>query len=144
MICLYSTSMYSNKRTHYLMKLKYAVLWPPALDNNLLTTMDMLFNQLWLDGYLVFLRCLYQCLYGFTPLNHRLHFFTITRTSIKCMLWWIYFLLIETLAQNQKIHIHLYFIATKYLRNNAFVEHVDNWTRYYIRVIMYQKRQNNS
>jgi len=28
----------------------------------------------------------------------------------------------------KKIHIHLYFIATQYLWNDALVEDIDNWT----------------
>ena len=37
-------------------------------------------------------------------------------------------------------YIHLYFIATKYLWNYALVEYIDNWTRSYSLVIIYQKR----
>ena len=34
------------------------------------------------------------------------------------------------LLKIKKLHIHLYFIATKYLQNNAVVEHIENWTKY--------------
>ena len=34
-------------------------------------------------------------------------------------------------------HIHLYFIATKYLWNNALVEYIDNWNRSYSLVTIY-------
>ena len=44
-------------------------------------------------------------------------------------------------AQNKKIHIHLYCIATKYLWNNALVEYIDNWTCSYSLIIIYR---NNS
>jgi len=37
----------------------------------------------------------------------------------------------------KKIHNRLYFIATKYLRNNVLVEYIDNLTQSYILVIMY-------
>ena len=45
--------------------------------------------------------------------------------------------------KTKNVHIHLYFIATKYLWINALVEYtcIDNWTRFYSLVIIYQKRQ---
>ena len=45
------------------------------------------------------------------------------------------------LLKNKNKNIHLYFIATKYLWNNAIVEYIDNWARSYSIVIIYQKRQ---
>ena len=38
-------------------------------------------------------------------------------------------------------HIHLYFIATKSLLNNALVEYINNWTKLHSLVIIYWFRQ---
>ena len=38
------------------------------------------------------------------------------------------------------LHIHLYFIATKYLWNNAHVEYIDSYTRSYSLVNIYRYR----
>ena len=38
--------------------------------------------------------------------------------------------------KTKHLHIHLYFIATKYLWNNALVEDIDNWTQSYSLVII--------
>ena len=48
-------------------------------------------------------------------------------------------------VQIKNIHIHWYFIATKYLIwNNAFVGYIDIWTRVYSLVTIYLNNQNNS
>ena len=38
----------------------------------------------------------------------------------------------------KRLHIQLYFIDIKYLWNNALVEYIDNWTRFYSPVIKYK------
>ena len=51
----------------------------------------------------------------------------------------------EFRSKYKKIHIHWYFIATKYLIwNNAFVGYIDIWTRVYSLVTIYLNNQNNS
>jgi len=37
----------------------------------------------------------------------------------------------ELLLKTKNLHIHLYFIATKYLQNNALVEYIDSWTKFH-------------
>ena len=77
-------------------------------------------------------------MHSFTKITIRLQNNTYTRQSTHMLM---VTLKMDFGSKFKKIQIHLYFIATQYLWNNAPVEVIDNWARSYILIIIYWNRQ---